>query len=127
MSPARRGSAAFLVFLPLATPNERGELEGQLAKSWEHSPGSREWTIHLRTDVRWHDGVPVTAHDVKFTFDLFKHPGVITSTSNTGFNQIESVVVLDDYSFIMTYKPGSIWHFYWYPGYWQIFYPKHLL
>ncbi len=127
LSPARRGSTALLVFLALATPNEQGELEGRLARSWEHPPGSREWTIHLRTDVRWHDGVPVTAHDVKFTFDLFKHPDVITSTYNTGFNQIESLVVLDDYTVIMTYKPGSIWHYYWYPGYWQIFYPKHLL
>lgn len=127
LSPARRSAAAFLVFLELATPNERGELEGRLAKSWEHTSGSREWTIHLRNDVRWHDGVPVTAHDVKFTFDLFKHPDVITSTYNTGFSQIESVEVLDDHSFIMTYKPGSIWHSYWYPGYWQVFYPKHLL
>jgi len=127
LSPARRGSAAFLVFLALATPNERGELEGRLARSWEHTPGSREWTIHLRTDVRWHDGVPVTAHDIKFTFDLFKHPDVITSTFNTGFHQIESIEVLDGHNFILTYKPGSIWHSYWHPGYWDIFYPKHLL
>ena len=127
LSPTRRGSAAFLVFLALATPNERGELEGRLARSWEHTPGSREWTIHLRTDVRWHDGVPVTAHDIKFTFDLFKHPDVITSTFNTGFHQIESIEVLDDHNFILTYKPGSIWHSYWHPGYWNIFYPKHLL
>ena len=93
LSPARRGAASFLVFLELATPNERGELEGRLAESWEHLPDSREWTIQLRTDVRWHDGVAVTAHDVKFTVDLFKHPDVITSTSNTGFSWIESVEV----------------------------------
>ncbi len=71
--------------------------------------------------------MPVTAHDVKFTVDLFKHPDVITSTSNTGFGQIEAIEVLNDSTFIMTYKPGSIWHTYWYPGYWHIFYPKHLL
>jgi peptide/nickel transport system substrate-binding protein len=127
LSPTRRGSSSFLVFLPLATPNERGELEGRLATSWEHPPDTREWTIHLRTDVRWHDGVPVTAHDIKFTVDLFKRPEVMTSTTNTGFRQIESVEVLDDSTFIMTYAPGSIWHTYWYPGYWHVFYPKHLL
>lgn len=127
LSPANRGSSSFLVFLELATPNERGELEGRLAESWEHSPDSREWTIHLRTDVRWHDGVPVTAHDIKFTFDLFKHPDVIASPSLTNFFDVESVEVLDDSTFIMTYKQGSIWHTYWYPGYWHIFYPKHLL
>ena len=95
LSPARRSSAGFLVFLPLATPNERGELEGRLAQSWEHVPGSREWTIHLRTDVRWHDGVAVTAHDIKFTVDLFKHPDVITSTSNTDMFRVESVDLTD--------------------------------
>lgn len=27
----------------------------------------------------------------------------------------------------MTYRSGSAWHTYWYPGYWQVFYPRHLL
>ena len=128
LSPAHRGwAASFLVFLELATPNERGELEGRLAQAWEFSPDHREWTIHLRTDVRWHDGVPVTARDIKFTVDLFKHPDVIASTFNTGFSQIESVEVLDDSTFVMRYKRSSVWHTYWYPGYWHVFYPKHLL
>ena len=128
LSPATRGwAASFLVFLELATPNQRGELEGRLAESWEHVPGTREWTIHLRDDVRWHDGVSVTAHDIAFTVNLFQHPDVITSTSNTGFGQVESVEVVDDHTLIMTYKPGSVWHTYWYPGYWHVFYPKHLL
>ncbi|MFN2397080.1 MAG: ABC transporter substrate-binding protein [Gemmatimonadaceae bacterium] len=26
--------------------------------------------MHLRTGVRWQDGAPVTAHDIKFTLDL---------------------------------------------------------
>ncbi|MGQ0732276.1 MAG: ABC transporter substrate-binding protein [Acidobacteriota bacterium] len=45
-------------------------MEGQLAESWEHSADYRDWTYHLRPGVRWHDGVPVTAGDVKFTLDL---------------------------------------------------------
>ena len=69
--------ADFLVFLPLATLDENGQLEGRLAKSWEHSPDYREWTYHLRTDIRWHDGVPVTAHDLKFTLDLLSHPDIL--------------------------------------------------
>ena len=44
--------ADFLFFLPLATWDENGELEGRLATSWEHSDDYREWTYHLRTDVR---------------------------------------------------------------------------
>ena len=57
----------FLTFLPLATLDEHGESEGRLARSWEHSDDFKESTLHLRTDVRWNDGKPVTAPDVKFT------------------------------------------------------------
>src|SRR5258706_16480961 len=56
----------FLVFMPLAAWNSRGELEGRLAEQWEHSPDFRTWTVRLRDGIRWHDGVPVTAHDMKF-------------------------------------------------------------
>ncbi|MCH7921110.1 MAG: hypothetical protein IIC50_24465, partial [Planctomycetes bacterium] len=47
-----------------------GRLVGRLARRWEHSPDYREWTYHLRTDVRWHDGVSVTAYDIAFTIDV---------------------------------------------------------
>lgn len=41
-----------------------------LAKSWEWSPNRDALTFHLRDDVRWGDGVPVTAADVQFTWDV---------------------------------------------------------
>ncbi len=44
--------AKFLVFLPLVTPDEDWEPQGRLAQRWEHSPDYREWTFHLRQDVR---------------------------------------------------------------------------
>ena len=52
------------------------EIEPLLAESWEISPDGRVWTFHLRKDVRWNDGTPFTAHDVKFTFDAIYHPDV---------------------------------------------------
>nr|NJM04784.1 hypothetical protein [Desulfobacula sp.] len=41
----------------------------QLARSWESSPDAREWKFYLREDALWHDGRPVTAEDIKFTFE----------------------------------------------------------
>ncbi len=41
----------------------------QLARSWQVSENGRLWRFHLRTDATWHDGQPVTAGDVKFTFE----------------------------------------------------------
>ena len=63
LNPSHAMDAMELVFLSLATRDPQGRLVGRLATSWEPSPDYREWTYHLRTDVRWHDGVPVTAHD----------------------------------------------------------------
>jgi peptide/nickel transport system substrate-binding protein len=40
----------------------------QLARSWDFSPDRLALTFHLRDDVRWSDGVPVTADDVRFTW-----------------------------------------------------------
>ena len=66
----------WLAFLPLVVLNDKGEWEGRLAERWEHSLDYREWTYHIRRGVRWHDGVPVTAHDVKFSLELLAHPDV---------------------------------------------------
>ncbi len=90
----------FLTFLPLAKWNELGELEGRLARSWEHSPDHREYTYHLRTDVRWDDGVPVTAHDVKFTLNLLGHPDVAE------YPGIDATVVDDSTVRIRAANPG---------------------
>ena len=102
----------FLMFLPLATTGERGDLVPCLAQSWEHSSGYREWTYHIRPHVRWHDGVAVTAHDVKFTLDLLGHPAVHEYV-------FDSVTVLDDAT--VRIRGGH--------GYQDdiVYYPKHLL
>lgn len=40
-----------------------------LATSWDIEQGGALYRFHLRRGVRWHDGKPFTAADVKFTFD----------------------------------------------------------
>jgi peptide/nickel transport system substrate-binding protein len=41
-----------------------------LATSWSWSEDGKELTFPLRQGVRWHDGKPFTANDVKCTWDL---------------------------------------------------------
>ncbi len=123
-------SSQFLLFLPLVTRNAKGELEGRLADRWEHSPDYRTWTIHLRKDVRWHDGVPVTAHDVKFTLDLLSHPARAAGWVPPG---AFSITVLDDSSYAITYHKQAIGGGGKPPGAgsplddYTVYYPRHLL
>ena len=39
-----------------------------LAESWKVSPDGKTYSFKLRQDVKWHDGKPLTADDVVFTF-----------------------------------------------------------
>src|SRR5579863_1696633 len=109
----------FLVYLPLVVRNSQGELEGWLAESWEHSPDYQSWTVHLRKGVRWADDVPVTAHDIKFTLELFARPGVLQLPPNF------SLEVLDDNTYAITCERGRA------EGTplddWTVYYPEHLL
>jgi len=51
-------------------------LVGGLAESWEVSSDGLVWTFHLRDGVKWHDGAPFTADDVKFSFDTWMNPNI---------------------------------------------------
>jgi peptide/nickel transport system substrate-binding protein len=47
----------------------------ELATSWAWSPDGKVLTFKLREGVKWHDGVPFTAADVKCTFELLTNHG----------------------------------------------------
>jgi len=40
-----------------------------LAERWEVSPDGLRYVFHMNPNARWHDGEPVTAEDVAFTFN----------------------------------------------------------
>ena len=45
-----------------------------LPERWEISPSGDSYTFFLRKNATWHDGTPVTAHDVEFTFQTYINP-----------------------------------------------------
>ena len=59
-------------------PANTSEVTGDLAKEWEVSPDGKLYTFTLH-DANWHDGTPVTADDVVFTFNRIVQPGEIRS------------------------------------------------
>lgn len=58
-------------------------IEPALAERWSVSPQGTEWTFHLRADAQWHDGKPVTAADVAFTFAALYDERVPNSFKHT--------------------------------------------
>jgi len=57
-----------------------GEMKPWLAESWEHSDDYLVWTFHLRRDVKFNNGLPMTADDVVFSFNINYRPDIVTST-----------------------------------------------
>lgn len=87
------------VYEPLLRYTPDGEIVPLLATSWEtrEVEDGAEWTFHLRQGVRFHNGAPFTAADVKYTFDTLLDPET-ASPNAAPFSFVKEVVVVDDYT-----------------------------
>lgn len=63
------------------------------------SPDYLTYTYHLRRDARWHDGKPVTSHDVAFTYRLMMHPDINVETRQ-GWDVIAGVETPDEHTVV---------------------------
>jgi peptide/nickel transport system substrate-binding protein len=53
------------------------------------------WRIHLKRDVKWSDGQPLTAKDVAFTYETIMNPKVAVR-SRSGFDLIKTLKIVDE-------------------------------
>lgn len=72
---AAPGIAMIYDTLMAPSMDEPQSFYGLVAESIEIAPDHSYVDFVLRTQARWHDGVPLTADDVVFTFDTLKHKG----------------------------------------------------
>ena len=98
---------------------EQGELEAfpMLAKSWEWAKDSSSITFQLRDDVKWSDGVPLTANDVVFSLDVYSDPivnsrlygifGDLYTDKENHIDVAKSFVVKSDYELQINFRPHS--------------------
>lgn len=75
-----RGQGGLLMQLPfetlmVAATDEADALYGLVAESADVAADKLSVTFTLRPEARWHDGTPITADDLAFTFDLLKTKG----------------------------------------------------
>ncbi len=102
-SDSASGDIVGLVFNGLLKYNERLEVVGDLAESWTVSDDGLALTFTLRPNVRWHDGRPVTAADVQFTYEKLVDPNVRTPFSSD-YELVDAVDILDDRTVRVRYR-----------------------
>ncbi|MBI2933031.1 MAG: ABC transporter substrate-binding protein [Planctomycetes bacterium] len=107
------GSAKIMVnlFETLVTFVEDGaELAPGLAERWTASQDGLTWTFRLRKNVRFHDGTPLDAAAVAFTFDRLLGRGDYKPKNNpygSEYEDIEKIVPLDTHTIVFTLKAPS--------------------
>jgi peptide/nickel transport system substrate-binding protein len=80
---------------------------GILASKWEVSPDSKTYTFTLKQGVKWHDGQPFSADDVKFSYDLYMNKDTGTARAGELNDRVASVTVKDPQTIVFTLKDVS--------------------
>ena len=62
-----------LIYNSLLRADQRSELQPELAERWR-MPDQRTYVFDLRKGVKFHDGKPLTAADVKYTYESIGDP-----------------------------------------------------
>src|SRR5690606_16429754 len=87
------------VFEPLIWQNPLGTYMPGLAESWEINEDSTEYTFKLKEGVTFHDGTPVNAEAVKFTFDRIADPDTASQLAVSLLGPYAETVVVDELTF----------------------------
>lgn len=64
------GNVSSLLYASLVTVDDKGVPTPELAESWDVSDDQLTYTFHLRKDLKFSDGSPLTADDVAFTWTI---------------------------------------------------------
>lgn len=88
-------AAGRLLFSSLFQLDTTGHIKNDIAQSMTNE-GDKTFTVKLRKDARWHDGLPLNASDVVFTVNLMKNPAV-RSVMSASWRGIEAQLI-DDYT-----------------------------
>src|SRR5438094_307393 len=77
-----------IMFSSLVRKDEHSAIQPDIAMSWD-VPDPKTYIFHLRHDVTFHDGRPLTSKDVAFTFRSILNGSLRTSKVGT-FERIQS-------------------------------------
>src|ERR1700737_4465669 len=91
-----------LIFDDLLTRDAHLNVTPSLAERWE-IPDPLTYIFHLHHGVKFHDGRPLTARDVKWTFDSLLQ-AKIRSTKSAVYRFVDHIDASDDYTVVFHLK-----------------------
>ncbi len=95
-------SKATLLYDTLLEKDENQDIPW-LAKRWEMNEDGTSFTFFLHENALWHDGEPLTAEDVVFTFNYYKeHPPVSNSLTDGKKYIVTDTKAIDDHTVEIT-------------------------
>jgi len=118
------------LFDPLWAVDPQGNLLPRLAmeiptvENGGISADGLSWKIKLRPGVKWHDGAPFTAEDVKFTLDLINRPG-FAAGNRQGHSLVRDITVTGPLE--ISWKMESVYAPYLSLLAWTFIVPQHIL
>ena len=85
------------------------QVEPLLAERWSISEDELEWTMYIKRDILWNDGIALTTDDILFTFyEVYYNPKIPNSTGNLFMIDGKRVqlIKIDDYTikFVLSKK-----------------------
>jgi peptide/nickel transport system substrate-binding protein len=101
-----------LVYSTLIMSDDRGRLIGDLAEGVPTvvnrgiSPDGKTVVYHLRRNVTWHDGQPLTSHDVAFTWRVVMNPRN-NIFHREGYDEVASIETPNDGTVVVRLRRRS--------------------
>jgi len=94
---------------PLVELTESGDYtsEGAVISDYSVSDEGTVYTFKIKEGITFHNGTPLTAEDVKFTYESFMDPE-LGSPHNKYYNDIEEVELVDDYTLKIHLKNRNV-------------------
>lgn len=87
------GRIGDLIYAGLLKPSKTGDYDPDLATRWE-TPDDKTIIFHLRPNLKFHNGKPLTSRDVKFTYDSLMAPN-FTTAKKAGYDVVERIEAPD--------------------------------
>ncbi|QBD78553.1 peptide ABC transporter substrate-binding protein [Ktedonosporobacter rubrisoli] len=68
------------IFTGLVALDDKLNVQPQMAKSWDRASDGLSYTFHLKPNLKFSDGTPMTAHDVAYSIDRTLQPAMKSPT-----------------------------------------------